>query len=288
MDIRFRLYPHPVLSSVSDDYRTGITFSCDVKKGIRELVFTMDSQVDDQGILDLIANGQAEYAYHIECPLTSFRLMIKSEIPWVTRHIPERDLNGQVSVCCFVIAKEDLVGYSNPNFNADYAGLSFDIDRGSILGIGGQCSITVTKEIDDLAKIPSIFSICRSADDSDTSMKINVDSDKIAIILNSTNFQSYKVMISMPTMISVFHSMIIMPALIYVFEMLRREGIDEYMNKRWCQGLRKALERSDVQLNADTLENIPSFELAQKILDLPVNRALRDISSAGENESEDE
>ena len=288
MDIRFRLYPHPVLSSVSDDYKTSITFSCDVKKGIRELVFTMDSQIDDKGILDLITNGKAEYAYHIECPLTSFRLMIRSEIPLVTRHIPERDLNGQVAVCCFVVAKEDLVGYSNPNFNSDYAGLSFDIDRGSILGIGGQCNITVTKEIDDLAKIPSIFSICRSADDSDESMKINVDSDKIAIILNSTNFQSYKVMISMPTMISVFHSMIIMPALIYVFEMLRREGVDEYSNRRWCQGIRKALERSDVQLSAETLENIPSFELAQKILDLPVNRALRDISSAGENESEDE
>ena len=197
-------------------------------------------------------------------------------------------MNGQVSVCCFVVAKKDLAGYSNPNFNADYTGLSFDIDRGSILGIGGQCNITVTKEIDDLAKIPSIFSVCRSADDSDTSMKINVDSDKIAIILDNTNFQSYKIMISMPTMISVFHSMIIMPALIYVFEMLRREGIDEYMNRRWCQGIRKALERSGVQLNADTLENIPSFELAQKILDLPVNRALRDISSAGENESEDE
>ena len=73
-----------------------------------------------------------------------------------------------------------------------------------------------------------------SADDSDTSMKINVDSDKIAIILNSHNFQSYKVMISMPSMISVFHSMIIMPALIYVFEMLRREGVEEYLSKRWC------------------------------------------------------
>ena len=288
MDIRFRLYPHPVLSSVSDDYRTSMEFTCDVKKGIRELVFMMDAKTEDEGILDLINSGKAEYAYHIECPLTSFRTMIRSEISMVSRHIPERDLNGQVSVCCFIVAKEDLQGYSNPNFNSDYAGLSFDIDRGSILGIGGQCNITVTKEIDDLAKIPSIFSICRSADDSDTSMKINVDSDKIAIILNSTNFQSYKVMISMPAMISVFHSMIIMPALIYVFEMLRREGIEEYSNRRWCQGLKKALERSDVQLNAETLENIPSFELAQKILDLPVNRALRDISTAGENESEDE
>ena len=288
MDIRFRLYPHPVLSSVSDDYRTRMEFTCEVKKGIRELVFVMDAKTDDKGILDLIDSGKAEYAYHIECPLTSFRTMVRSGIPMVSRHIPERDLNGRVSVCCFIVAKEDLLQYSNPNFNSDYAGLSFDIDRGSILGIGGQCNVTVTKETDDLAKIPSIFTICRSADDSDTSMKINVDSEKIAIILDSTNFQSYRVMITMPAMISVFHSMIILPALIYVFEMLRREGIDDYLNRRWCQGLKKALERSDVQLDAETLENIPSFELAQKILDLPVNRALRDIATAGENESEDE
>ena len=288
MDIRYRLYPHPVLSSFSDDYRTSLEFTCNVKKGIRELVCEMEARTEDKGILDLISSGSAEYVYHIECPLTSFRTLIKSEIPMVSRHIPERDLNGQVEVCCFIVAKKDLQRYSNPSFNADYAGLSFDIDRGSILGIGGQCNITVTKEIDDLAKIPSIFSICRSADDSDSSMKINVDSDKIAIVLNSTNFQSYKVMISMPSMISVFHSMIIMPALIYVFEMLRREGIDEYINRRWCLGLKKALERSSVELNAETLENVPSYELAQKILDLPVNRALRDISTAGENESEDE
>lgn len=288
MDIRFRLYPHPVLSSISDDYRTSMEFSCDVKKGIRELIFTMDTKTDDDGIQALINEDKAEYAYHIECPLTSFRTIIRSSEASVVRHIPERDLNGLVSVCCFIIAKENLIGYKNVNFNPDYAGLSFDIDRGSILGIGGQSNITVTKEIDDLAKIPSIFSICRSADDSDTSMKINVDSDKIAIILNSHNFQSYKVMISMPSMISVFHSMIIMPALIYVFEMLRREGVEEYLSKRWCQGLRKALERSNIELNAETLENIPSFELAQKILDLPVNRALNDISTVGENESEDE
>lgn len=288
MDIRYRLYPHPVLSSVSDDYRTAFSFTCEVKKGIRELIFQMDAQTDDQGILDLIRDNKAEYAYHIECPLTSFRKMICTTDASVTQHIPERDLNGQVAVCCFILAKTDLQHYNNRNFNDDYESMSFDIDRGSILGIGGQCNVTVTKETDDLARIPSIFSICRSADDTDTSMRINIDSDKIAVVLDSANFQNYKVMISMPGMISVFHSMIIMPALIYVFETLRREGIEEHSQKRWCQGIRKALERANIELSADTLENIPSYELAQKILDLPVNRALRDISSTGENESEDE
>lgn len=288
MDIRYRLYPYPVLSSVSDDYQTSIRFSCEVKKGVRELVFGMETVTDDAGMLRLIDTGKAEYAYHIECPLTSFRKLIPSTNPRVVQHIPERLLNGPVSACSFIVAKENLTGYANPSFNTDYAGLSFDIDRGSILGIGGQCNITVTKETEDLAKIPSIFSICRSGDDSDQSMQINVDGDKIAVILDSSNFQSYKVMVAMPGMQSVFHSMIIMPALIYVFELLRREGIEEHAGKRWCLGMRRALERSGISLTAEVLEDIPSFELAQKILDLPVNRALRDLSSVGENESEDE
>ena len=288
MDIRFRLYPYPVLTSVTDDYRTGISFTCDVRQGIREIIFSMSAQTDDSRILQLIKNDMAEYAYHIECPLTSYRLLIKSTEPSVVRQIPERDLNGQVSVCCFIIAKQDLESYSNPSFNTDYAGLAFDIERGSILAVGGQCSAAITKETDDLAKIPSIFSIVRSADESDTSMRINVDSNKIAVVLDSANFKNYKIMTSMPGKISVFHSMIIMPALIYVFEMLHREGAEEYQDRRWYQGLRKALQKANLELNAKTLENIPSYELAQKILDLPVNRALRDISGISDYESEDE
>ena len=114
MDIRYRLYPHPVLSSFSDDYRTSLEFTCNVKKGIRELVFDMEARTDDKGILDLISSGKAEYVYHIECPLTSFRTLIKSEIPMVSRHIPERDLNGQVEVCCFIVAKRICRGIQIP------------------------------------------------------------------------------------------------------------------------------------------------------------------------------
>lgn len=288
MDIRFKLYPHPVLSSVTDDYQTTIRFTCDVRQGVRELIFDMETETDDAGLQDLISDGKAEYAYHMECPLTSFRKMVTSANPHVVQHVPERLLNGPVSVCCFIIAKVNLTRYTNASFNPDYAGLAFDIDRGSILAIGGQCSVTVTKEIEAGAKIPSIFSICKSGDDSDQSMRINADGDKIAIHLDSNNFQSYKVMVAMPGMLPVFHSMIIMPALIYVLELLRREGIEDHAGKKWCQGLRRSLERSGIPLNAETLENMPSFELAQRLLDLPITRALQYISSVGENESEDE
>lgn len=289
MDIRFRLYPHPVLAAGYDNYKdASIDSTCSVTKGIRELIFSMDTKMDEEGLLALIDEDKAEYAYHIECPLTSYRVMIRSAQPDVVRHIPEKSLNGEVSICCFIIAKENLQGYKNPNFNDDYAGLSFDIEKGSILGIGGQHRVTITKEVDDLAKIPSIFSICRKAADSDPSMSFDLDNNKIAINLSSIDFQNYKVMVTKPSMISVFHSMIIMPALIYVFEQLRRDGMEEHIGKRWCHGLKKALDHTNTPLNMETLENTPSYELAQKVLDLPVNKALNNVATVGENESEDE
>ena len=82
--------------------------------------------------------------------------------------------------------------------------------------------------------------------------------------------------------------MLIMPALVYVFETLHRAGIEDYDNLRWFLALRKTLEKYDVTLDAETLENVPSYTLAQKILDLPVDRALSALAEWDDDEGEDE
>lgn len=74
-------------------------------------------------------------------------------------------------------------------------------------------------------------------------------------------------------MLPVLHSMLIVPALIYTFEMLRKEGIGEFEDLRWFKSIKRTLNRNDMILNEELLDTIPSFELAQKSLDLPVNWA---------------
>ena len=287
MDIRYKQYPHPVLMTDTDDYNTTFDFSASPTKGIREIIIKGEVNLQDDEMQQLINNNMAEYVVHIECSLTSYREVCCFSENTFERHIPEKELNGRVSVCCFIVAKQNLTDYSNSHFNEDYLGISFDIERGSIMAIGGQVNFDVTKETEDLGKIPSIVSICRHAADEDDCMKIDIDNDKIVIILSNSGFQNYKILSAMPKMVPVFHSMIILPALIYVFETLRRDGLDGYQDRRWYLAIQRALQKSSIELNSDTLSTIPSYELAQKLLDLPVDRALQAISTIGDIDEEE-
>ena len=92
--------------------------------------------------------------------------------------------------------------------------------------------------------------------------------------MNSESFQNYKILAAMPGFQSVLHSMLIFPALLYVFETLTREGTEDFESRRWFRVIEKILKKDDITLNEDTLNTIPSYELAQKLLDLPIQKAL--------------
>lgn len=289
MDIRYKLYPYPMLAADMDDYiDSSFTFTVATEKEIREIKFSFRLNLQNEGLTHMIQSGKAEYLIHIECPQTCYRYAIKTTDSTYIHRIPERDLNGRVSICAFIVAKEDLPAYYNHAFNEDYEGMSFSVDRGGILAIGGQYTLTIVKDTEELAKIPSIFTICKRAADSDNGMEIDMDGDKIAVTLSGDSFGRYKNLASELKYQPAFHSMLIMPALIYVFETLHREGIDNYNDKRWFIALNKTLSKSNVTLNAETLDNTPSYTLAQKILDMPVDRALSALAEWSDDESEED
>ena len=289
MDIRYKLYPYPMLAADMDDYiNSSFTFTVSTEKEIHEIKFSFQLNLRNEGLTNMIQNSKAEYLIHIECPQTCYRYAIKTSNLTYIHCIPERELNGRVSICAFIVAKEDLSTYYNHAFNEDYEGMSFAVDRGSILAIGGQYTLTIVKDTEELAKVPSIFTICKRAADTETGLEIDMDGDKIAVTLSSDSFGRYKNLASELKYQPAFHSMLIMPALIYVFETLRREGIDNYNDKRWFVAISKTLSKSNVVLKAETLDNIPSYTLAQKILDMPIDRALSALAEWSEDESEDE
>lgn len=289
MDIRYKLYPYPMLAADMDDYiDSSFTFTVATEKEIREIKFSFQLNLQNEGLTNMIRSGKAEYLIHIECPQTCYRYAIETTDSNYVHRIPERNLNGRVSICAFIVAKNDLPAYYNHAFNEDYEGMSFSVDRGGILAIGGQYTLTIVKDTEELAKIPSIFTICKRAADSDNGMEIDMDGDKIAVTLSSDSFGRYKNLASELKYQPAFHSMLIMPALIYVFETLRRESIDNYNDKRWFIALTKTLSKSNVALNAETLDNTPSYTLAQKILDMPVDRALSALAEWSDDESEDD
>ena len=288
MDIRHRLYPYPVLSETTDDYiNSNFNMELQVSQGIREICFTISLKLTNNEIQQMIYNGFAEYVIQIECPYTAYRTVIKTDETEITKNIPEHKLNGKVAVCAFIVAKQDIPQYYNSCFNEDYEKLTFNLHRGNIVAIGGQTNITVTKEIEELSKIPSIFTICKCAADTDDSMKIEISGEKIAITLCNRSFGNYKMLSAMPSMLPVLHSMLIVPTLIYTFETLKRVGTSEYEDLRWFKSVSRTLKKNNMSLDQETLENIPSFELAQKSLDLPIDRALEALTSQGMADEEE-
>ena len=273
MDIRHRLYPYPVLSETTDDYiNSNFNMELQVSQGIREICFTISLKLTNNEIQQMIYNGLAEYVIHIECPYTAYRTVIKTDETEITKNIPEHKLNGKVAVCAFIVAKQDIPQYYNSCFNEDYEKLTFNLHRGNIVAIGGQTNITVTKEIEELSKIPSIFTICKCAADTDDSMKIEISGEKIAITLCNRSFGNYKMLSAMPSMLPVLHSMLIVP---------------KYEDLRWFKSVSRTLKKNNMSLDQETLENIPSFELAQKSLDLPIDRALEALTSQGMADEEE-
>lgn len=104
MDIRSKLYPYPVLSSANDDYTgSSFTFTPNISKGPREVVFDFALNLQDSTLQQLIGEGQAEFVIHIECPYTAFREIIRCSSESCSRHIVESRLNGKVSVCAFIV-----------------------------------------------------------------------------------------------------------------------------------------------------------------------------------------
>ena len=77
MDIKYKLYPYPVLADYSDDYNDKVfNTSIDMVREGHNLRLDFVSELSSESIKKLIAEGKASYVYHIECAQTGFRDII--------------------------------------------------------------------------------------------------------------------------------------------------------------------------------------------------------------------
>lgn len=286
MDIRARLYPHPVLTSYSDDYiDSEFSFNVNIENTDNDIRLKFNIILDNEELQYLINNNSAEYVIHIECTQTCYRKIIHTSYTQLTKNINEDKLRGKVTICLFIVAKKDLENFSSNKFNSDYDGINFDIDRGSVLAVAGQYNIHVEKNTEDTSKIPSIFSINRYDGENANKMEVDIHDHKIIIGLSTDAFGNYKLLSNRADMIPVFHAMIIAPVLMYVFEALSN-GMEEYEEYNWYRSLEKIFEKNNLEFSKELLEEKSSYELVNIILDNPVDRALNSIVSLDDGEDD--
>lgn len=167
MEIKYKLYPYPVLSSYSNDYRTGsFDVAIDVVRDGYDLRIDFLATLTCQSLLNCIKQGTAKFVYHLECAQTGFRTVIQTDKVSEVYTLLSKTVNGKLQICPFVVAVNDLIGFTSPDFHEDYQGIAFDIEAGCVMAVGKMVTVDISKDIDDLANTPSIFNISKNPDES--------------------------------------------------------------------------------------------------------------------------
>lgn len=288
MEIKNKLFPYPVLCSFNDDYIAS-KFQCDISqsKSFKEIIIDYKIENSNEYLNKMVDSDELEYVFHIECPTTSYRKIIKTCNLNGSYKIPLDQVNDTIVINLFLIAKDDIVDYYNLDFNKDYSNITFQVVKGNIMAIADPYRITVEKQDEDLGRIESIFSISRRAADDSAEIKIELNDDKIRLMLNKDDYTNYNKIVNNPVFVPTLQSILIFPALIYIFDDLKNGGFEDYTDKQWFQSMSKTFEKNGSKLGLDLLENKTSFELAQVVLDSPVKRAFEQIVNMDLEEEED-
>lgn len=283
MQIRHKYFPYPVVAEANPSYEnTSFLTDADVEKDGYNLRFTLKATIDNEEINTLIKQKAIAFVHHIECPQTCFRQVIRTDDSELQYTIHESKLNGVVQVCSLIVATADIKAYKNRSFSADYKGFSFSIDNGCILGIGNQINLRINKEKDDLESTDSIFTVVPLLDQNETYVKVNTSNTrKIEIKVPQETWNRYQAMSMISALESTMHAMLIIPALMCVFDEILRNADELYLfeDYRWFRALKVVCKKHGVDFDNDEFGTINSFELAQKILDTPIIRAIEFLSN---------
>lgn len=285
MDLKYRLYPYPVLQEGTDDYiNSSFTFNLiDLSQDNNfltmdsNLYLKIESQLDDLNLKEYLKKGDIELLAHVECSQTNYRKIFLSNKLTFNIVIDPADVNGKISICLFLIAKRDIQNFSCINFNQDYMGMNFFIEKGNIIAIGGQYNWMVAKKNQELGEVTSIFSICKNENDENIKgMNINLMNEKIIIDLPSEEYQNYQLNSHNLANMDVVNSFIIYPTLLYIFETLKKEETFEaYEEFRWFNVIKAVLVSLKLDLTKEIIDEYDSFYLAQLLMKNPIKKALK-------------
>jgi len=289
MEIKHRYYPHPVLTYYGSDFKKGtFTAGVELEPKDKEVEFSLTLSTDCNTLINLINAGAASYCVHIECAGTFYREILTIDKDGELVHaIPYSKIEGLVNVCSFIAAVEDIPNYQGSDFHDDYSGITLNINKGSVLAVAEQSSFRIEHDADELARVPSIFMILEHNDKDAKEMAVDLDEQRILLYLPKDDYYNYKSVMGDTLQQPIFHSAMILPALVYVLTELRQREDELYIfeDKRWYRSLTKKLHDIGIDINNDGFGNNESILTAQSLLDYPITKTLHYMTT---NEEEEE
>ena len=281
MKIKHRHFPYPVLSPFSDDILgEPLKTEVEVKALDEDMQFTVEFKLANETLRQLIEDGLAVYAVHLECSSTMKRFFEKSAQPNFTFNINHKLLNNIVEINFFVVANVHIHAYCNKDFHEDFEGATFNIKKGDQLAFTETVKMNITKE--PIAKTNSIFELTVNPYESAPLFATDFQ-EKIVISIPKhlyeeiTNLRGFIGVDVDQLLITMYYVPALIEGLYYVQDLIETDELHLIESSIWYQSLAKRLEvlAKDIE-KLDQEENIPN--LAMHILDNVNERALVSIA----------
>jgi hypothetical protein len=278
-------YPHPVLDTSDDVASTFELLNVSSAPTVDDIEVRFEIRSDDPELQKLLARKEARYSFRWKCGAT----LATGELEPVpdghtaegTRFVAwldQREVRGTVSVEVRVIADQEITGHHWSRQNSEYGGAKFDHGVGDLLADGGSFSFVADKLYDPLdPPIGSCFQFVP-----DPSVKRNVelsflDDEVVKVRFPEKDFPGLAAMSANPV---VQIGSVVLPALMETISTVRRSrdsGSEELEDMAWARTITTLVQQ------AGGFEK-SSFELAQKILDRPINKILIQFLEGAEDE----
>lgn len=298
MRIGNRLFPYPVLNRDQNlsSYPEGTGFGLEFDRDESGSPIINDSdlvlvnahyRIEFAPIEEILARGLVSGLLVVECSASMYRESFQiSNNPKEIR-IPLGNLNGKVSVSCYLYATTDIHGFGGNGFLGEYDGILFDIEKYDILAVDDGVTFCVDLDVSTDNKVASIFTIVKVEDDESNTTAYESTESGITIQLPIKYYNCYDNIKMYSDYNNIAFAMIAIPALtgcLFDVQSDIKSGscvdMDDIVEgRRWFNSVRYGFKNATGKdLDIDVLRTMNPFELAQTVLNDASCRGLEDFN----------
>ena len=130
MKLRHKYYPYPVLIK-NGDYYIDSDFSVSISQSLDgyNVRIVLEAFLENRELQALIDERKVSFLYQIECPQTCLRRIVRSSEKITELLLQDKEVNGEVQICSFIVACENIDKYTNELFAPDFRGWKFNIEK---------------------------------------------------------------------------------------------------------------------------------------------------------------
>jgi hypothetical protein len=259
-------FPHPVLSPYTGDFTSG---EFDVQLRASEVPETgalgleYEISLTEQSVQNLVETSQAAVGCFVRCSDTYFTELRRMSWPKGRLDFQAGSLLNRVSLRPLVWLESTLEQWDPGTIHQEFSP-PVSLDRGDILAIADEFIINVGQA--KLAAIESIFELVSSLDVLPDQIKIDLDRDRIAILVAPKMYETLGLLRGQVQGRHVMMNAVYLPAVMDVLDSLRG-GTTQYESFRWYNPFMARCDRHGIEPSP----GISIFESAQKLLDMPAS-----------------